>query len=271
VGGTPVESTEASQNDQNFLAAMELVRSGAASPDEFLHLSNQDIADRSQKVAPAAVVPKVTIQSPGAAPVTIQTANEPSIPGAAPIQAAFDLDKYAGEARKVGTYDVWEKKKANIDNFRATAKRYDQLKGKVTTQNDIALATDALIIAAPGSSAGGRGMEGLRLKSLEESIPLIERFLDLPDVVLQRDKFPEDVRKRIIEITEQKSQLLENSARDVLKNLRERAVQSGQDPDRVLFDYEKQLLGSSAAATPEGQAPRGRPVTLKSGKTVVLW
>jgi len=110
-------------------------------------------------------------------------------------------------------------------------------------------------------------MEGLRVKSLEESIPILEQFYGIPAHLLKTHKFEEGTRNRIILATERKAAELENLARDTVKSASQRIVSKGYNPELMLFGPEKQLIQQAATSAP---AASGRKITLPSGKVVVV-
>jgi hypothetical protein len=220
-------------------------------------------------IQPTATGQSVTVE-PAAAPVAEAAKPEVYVPGTGVLSGMGDYkpDAAIKDARATELYKNWSEKSGSIAGFRTLVKNYQSLpKGSVTTQNDLALANSAMQIAAMGSSGGSpRGM-GQELKRIEESIPIIERILDLPDIVLQRDKFPEGVRERLIQVTEQKAREIESLAGDVIKTTGAQLKQRGYDPMEYLFDAEKQLLGQPARAAGGGA---GRTITLPSGRRVVV-
>jgi hypothetical protein len=118
----------------------------------------------------------------------------------------------------------------------------------VTSQNDLALANSAMQISSISASGGSSRGAGQELKRIEDSIPLIERILDIPDIVLMRDKFPEGVRNRLIEITEQKAQAVEALAGDMLNVTANRLKANGLEPASYLSEREMSLISRHAAA-----------------------
>ncbi len=228
------------------------------------------------------IIPKVTIEPPGSGQqITIAPK---STPGAAASnlytgeglvtgKGSFDPDKFVSDVRASGMYKNWEEKSPFIADFRGIVKAYEKLPpGSITTQNDIALATTALMLATPGASAGGRGMEGMRITKLEEAQPLLEQLLGIKGHILKEHKFEEGTRQRIIDATERKAQVLEAQGKSAVQSAENRLKDQGYDPGKYLFDPEKQLLFSGAPAGATGAtSPRGRTVKLKSGRTVTLF
>lgn len=178
----------------------------------------------------------------------------------------FKPDEYMKDVRSSELYKNWAEKTPAISGFRATARAYQSKpEGSITTQDDIDLANAALQIASPGSTAGGRGMEAYRITRIEDSIPLLERLLDLPDVVLKRNKFPKGTRDRIIAITERKAEEIERLGRDTIQSAQERLKTQGLNPAVFLFEPEKQLVKGPAGAS---QAVGGT-ITLPSGRQLI--
>lgn len=230
-----------------------------------------DAGDVFAPAAPAAaapvVAPKVTVAPTGE--VTVQPDPNQGLQTGKSTDVVFKPDDYAKDMRTSELYKNWAEKSATIAAFRGTVKAYDAMpKGSITTQNDLDLATYALMLASPSASAGGRGMEGLKIKSLEESIPIMEQVYGIPGHLLKTHKFEEPVRQRIILATERKAQELENLARGVITGVKTRIEKEDFKADSILFGPELQLANTPMTGA-EGAAGGGaieKTVTL-GGKT----
>lgn len=239
-----------------------------------------------QPATPPPAGPKITIEptAGGAPKVVIDSASPSVVPKTAAPESAvyggeglvtgrgdFDPDKYVSDVRGSGLYKNWEEKSPFIGELRGIVKKYESLPpGSITTQNDIALATTALMLATPGASAGGRGMEGMRITKLEEAQPLLEQLYGIKGHLLKEHKFEEGTRKRIIEAAERKAQIFEEQGRSAVKSAEERLKLKGYNPTEFLFGSEQQLLSSVAPGTVEGQVgARVNTIRLPSGRVVI--
>lgn len=239
------------------------------------------LAPRVQDVAPAgAIIPQVVPVQPGVSAVapavvkpvvTVPAASAASaVPAAPEVSVAptkwyggegmvtdlgpFDPDKYVTTDVKGGElYKNWAQKSEVIEDFYKTAASYENLPpGSITTQKDIALATQALMLAMPGQSAGGRGPEGLRLTRLEDAQPYIEKWLDLPAVLLKEHKFTKGTRDRIIQAAKQKAEILEAQGKGALDLAYKRLIKQGYDPKEFLSGKELSLIAKSSGPSPSG-------------------
>lgn len=223
--------------------------------------------------------PKVIVEPTAAGPaVTVQPTAAPEAPGPLSYDpnmgiltkvAPFDKQAFMKDFRGAAQYQNWTDKIRSIDSARSTARAYDALpKGSVTTHLDVDLANAALQLSAQGTSAGGRSMQEFQVKRLEDAIPLLERIPDLAGHILGTDKFPKEVRDRIIASNERKAQELESRAADVVRAAQRGLLERRIDPGDTFFDSEKQLLQQAPAAgagastggylTPEFSLPSGR-------------
>lgn len=224
-------------------------------------------------VIPQQAAPVITPVAPpvAAAPPVIQPGVVPAggmdITGAVPyLNPDFKPDEYMKEVRSSELYKNWAEKTPAIAGFRATARAYqDKPAGAITVQDDIDLANSALQIASPGTTAGGRGMEAYRINRIEDSIPYLERFLDIKAVTLKEHKFPKETRERIIAATERKAQEIEKLGRDTLHSAQERLTTEYRDPAKYLFEPEKQLISGSTRTT----SVPGGTITLPSGRQLI--
>jgi hypothetical protein len=241
----------------------------ALAPQPFQYVPEGAVQGAPTPIAAAA--PMVQPAQPVAAAPVVAPKVAPGVPEYEPFTGmitatTFKPDDYMKDVRGSELYKNWAEKTPAIAGFRATVRAYQAAPGaQITTQNDIDLANAALQIASPGATAGGRGMESYRVTRIEEAVPLLERLLDLPDVVLKRNKFPEETRNRIIEITERKAQQLEGLARDTLTSAKARLAEQGADSESVFFGPEKDLLGG-AQSSASGAGTVTVPITLGSRK-----
>jgi hypothetical protein len=254
-----------------------------------IEVSPKAITESSMAAAGRALTPETTGVFPQVMPKTPpglfqpvvdahKISVEPSAPpsmyageGMVTGKSSFDPGKAISDVRGTEIYKNWAEKTPAIDGFRAAIRGYQNApEEKITTQRDIDLANLAMQIAAPGQTAGGVGMRAYQIQRIEESIPLLERLLDLPDVVLKRNKFPPDTRARIIAVTQQKIKALEDSGRSAVASLAGQLKSQDYDPEEYLFDPEKKLItGATSAAAASGGAAapvQSKTIRLPSGR-----
>jgi len=236
-----------------------------------VYQSYQEHVSRTPEVvpkgpAPAPASPVVAPAAQQAPPVAPTYGGE----GLVTDQGDFEPNKFLDTTiRGSGMYKNWQEKSEFIDGLRKTVDAY-KTAGETTNELDSDLAAYALMLSTPGQSASGRSFEGLRLSSLAAHVPNLEKALDLPDLVLNRNRFPKATRDRIIAATERKARTLEAQGRGALKNGVAQLTNRDIDPSEYLFDAEKNLLsGSDASGTPAG-ATTGAVVTVGGRKLMSL-
>ena len=218
-------------------------------------------------VAPAPAVVPIAPTAPAAKPVLDY------VPGTGYVSGpgTFKPDEYLKDIRGLEIINSWNNKKPIIDDFRATVQTYKANPTRaITTQDDIALATDALLLAAPGASAGGRGMEAMKITRLEDAQPVLEQLYGIKGHILKEHVFEKGTRDRLIAATERRINAIEGAARGTIQSAAERLTKAGVDPNKYLIGPEKDLLQGTTSAPVTSGGTATRQITLSNGKIVTV-